>query len=219
MNSAVLAIETSHSQGSVALRTETEILFERSFVSGKSRNSDLFPVLEDALQVLSGIQLSDILVGTGPGSFNGTRVAIALAQAIGLARHCPAVGLSSFLALPSVREKAEVAVIGDARRATFYLQHAVSGRLRGETLLLKREELQDQLAKLSCPLVTNDDCQRMDFIAELSGEAPSANLLAAAWFEMSKAQQDVHRAKTLEPAYLRPPHIGKAKPRVPLTRN
>lgn len=212
MSECILAIETSSDTGSVALWKGREAVADESFSCGKSRNSELFPVLENVLRKAGG-DLDSIIVGVGPGSFNGTRVAIAVAQAIGLHHSCPVVGLMSFHGLPSVRAGGRLAIVGDARRRTFYYQEAGGGQLVGDVELLDQSALREKVRVFSGGVITNDDPERLGFIDQVSGEVPQARALISAWREMDEAGRSELLSATLEPAYLRPPYIGKAKAR------
>ena len=72
----------------------------------------------------AGVEVTEVsqwLVGTGPGSFSGIRVGIALLEGICLAGDMPLIGVPSSVALAleacrSSREPLEVAVLHDARR-------------------------------------------------------------------------------------------------------
>src|SRR5205085_7654003 len=78
----ILAIETSTSRGSVALLSAAGVLFESSFSAERGHSSALFAHLERALKIVKPDQ---IVVGLGPGSYSGVRVAIAAAIGLELA--------------------------------------------------------------------------------------------------------------------------------------
>jgi tRNA threonylcarbamoyl adenosine modification protein YeaZ len=63
----------------------------------------LLGLVESCLDELgvSREQLDRVAVGTGPGSFTGLRVGIALAQGLGLGLGCPVVGVPSLQAMAS----------------------------------------------------------------------------------------------------------------------
>ena len=67
--------------------------------------------------------LTGVASTTGPGSFTGLRIALSVAQGIGLARGIPVLGIPSLLALSlSAPPGRPVAVLLDARRGEAYFQ-------------------------------------------------------------------------------------------------
>ncbi|MBT8044912.1 MAG: tRNA (adenosine(37)-N6)-threonylcarbamoyltransferase complex dimerization subunit type 1 TsaB, partial [Verrucomicrobiae bacterium] len=101
---SILAIETSVPEASVALWSDGKWLYDESFTSDRNHNSMVFKPLAEALDILQGNDLAAVIVGTGPGSYSGTRTGIAAAQGLAIARNCPAVGLGSLAATPVARE-------------------------------------------------------------------------------------------------------------------
>src|SRR5688500_5266589 len=119
-DAARLFIESSTPRASLALLRGSEVLFEEAFTGDRSHNALLFAPLARALECLPyGEKLSGVVIGTGPGSYSGTRVGIAAGQGIALVHGCPAVGLSSLLAVPSAFGGNALA-IGDARRGAVW---------------------------------------------------------------------------------------------------
>ncbi len=131
-----LAIENSTSQGSLAVEApgrELEIFrFQGS--------AELGPVLHQALARVD--PLSEVIVGIGPGTYTGLRVAIA--SAIGLEW---SLGVKTF-GCPSVLGYAEqsYAVIGDARRSSFAVSVVRNGTLAEGPELIGKEEVSSFLA-------------------------------------------------------------------------
>src|SRR5439155_21842055 len=105
-----------------------------------------------------------IIVGLGPGSYAGTRIAISAAiglSAVGGTSSVPSQTLGRHGGRPSIEligypsicamecEEIEFAVIGDARRQSFFFARVESRELvEGPTLLTERA-LQDKLAGFS----------------------------------------------------------------------
>ena len=69
----ILALETSTSQASLAVWRDGEVVREWSFCSERSHNSLLFAPLREAWAVA---EPDLMVVGTGPGSYAGVRVAL-----------------------------------------------------------------------------------------------------------------------------------------------
>jgi tRNA threonylcarbamoyladenosine biosynthesis protein TsaB len=98
----------------------------------------LAPMIEEAsLTVAGGLAaLNRIVVTTGPGSFTGIRVGLAMARAMGLALGVPVVGVSTLAALaaPLLSEPRAgvIAAAIDARHGSAYFQlFEASGRPLG----------------------------------------------------------------------------------------
>lgn len=100
MSSAVLAIEMSQRQGSIALRAapDAEILTERVPPATDERD-ELMPAIA-ALVARAGLAPGDlavVAVSIGPGGFTGLRVAVATAKALAFATGARTVGVPSAL--------------------------------------------------------------------------------------------------------------------------
>jgi tRNA threonylcarbamoyladenosine biosynthesis protein TsaB len=126
----LLAIDLSTSHGSIAVLNDDAIVFEAAFQSERSHNAQVFAPLRDALTA-AGDALTGIVIGNGPGSYTGVRIAIAAAQGIALSRGVWCIGWSSLTA-PQIDAPTSYRVIGDARRQSFYLAQVENGRLLPE---------------------------------------------------------------------------------------
>ncbi|MEI6656816.1 MAG: tRNA (adenosine(37)-N6)-threonylcarbamoyltransferase complex dimerization subunit type 1 TsaB, partial [Verrucomicrobiota bacterium] len=115
-----LVLETSTPHASVARVAPDGGLEVREFWSNRNHNAMLFEPLRELLQVGGRKAIGLVLVGSGPGSYSGTRVGIAEAQGIALANGCPAVAVPSILTVPSAEGGACCMAIGDARRGTYW---------------------------------------------------------------------------------------------------
>lgn len=95
----LLAIDTSSARASVAL-FDGRVLAELTWLAGAGHTRQLLPRVQDLLATAgrSTRDLSAIGVALGPGSFNGLRVGIATAKAIGIALGLPIVGVETLRA-------------------------------------------------------------------------------------------------------------------------
>ena len=97
----VVALETSGTQGSVALLDETTVLFERRLPTGQRTARSLLPTLEAMLND-QGWRPADVeLVGatTGPGSFTGLRIGVVTAKTFAYATGAKLVGVHTLAAI------------------------------------------------------------------------------------------------------------------------
>ncbi len=198
-----LALDTSTTQGSVALLADGVLLLDESFSADRSHSATLFAVLEKARAVTD--QLDQIAVGLGPGSFAGVRIAIAAALGLELALGAKLVGIPSIAALSVAAE--EYLAIGDARRETFYFTHVVRGVCVAGPLLATAAELGERLSAASA-LPVFSSAEVPDFPAARIA-LPGAAILA----QLAAEDRGIVQRDDLEPIYLREPHITLPKAR------
>lgn len=126
----ILAFDASAPAGSAALVRDGVALLEKEFSNPRGRGGGLFAALEGILAGAGAIER--VVVGLGPGSYNGIRSALAAGWGIAAARSVPLGGCSSLLALA---EGAYLAA-GDARGGQYYFARVEDGRfLQGPELL------------------------------------------------------------------------------------
>lgn len=104
--SVLLALETSGPVGSVAVSSGSEVL-GRVFLGDRGGHAAaLIPAVEDALvqAELARDAITGVVVGAGPGSFTGVRVASAAAKGFAHALHVPLYGVSSLMAAALTEE-------------------------------------------------------------------------------------------------------------------
>ncbi|HEU0303595.1 MAG TPA: tRNA (adenosine(37)-N6)-threonylcarbamoyltransferase complex dimerization subunit type 1 TsaB [Gaiellaceae bacterium] len=111
----VLAFDTATHVATVALVENGRAVGERT--------TRAFRVLADAAELLAGLDaapadVESVVVGTGPGSFTGTRLGLALARGFALARGVPVAGVSTLDALAAGAPGA-LPVIDAGRREVF----------------------------------------------------------------------------------------------------
>jgi tRNA threonylcarbamoyl adenosine modification protein YeaZ len=136
----ILAIDTSCGAASVAIveggRAGPLAMMSRPMARG---HADALPLMvEEAMRGIDGgfPSLTRIAVATGPGSFTGIRIGLAMARAMGLALATPVVGVSTLAAfaapLLSEPRTGIIAATIDARHGSVYFQlFEASGRPLG----------------------------------------------------------------------------------------
>jgi tRNA threonylcarbamoyladenosine biosynthesis protein TsaB len=146
-----------------------------------------------------------IIVGLGPGSYAGTRIAISAAIGLQSASGTRLIGFPSICAIESAQ--ADYCVIGDARRKSFFFARVIGNELMEGPDLFGEEGLKSKLASLrnDQPVFCSESLSQF---SQAMVRYPSAQLLA-------QFAQDPNRnfsLPPLEPMYLREPYITMANP-------
>jgi len=122
----LLALDTSSDACSVALQSGEKIS-EQHVVEAKEHTRILIPMIRNLLQD-AGLQIGDldaIVLGNGPGSFIGMRIAASVAQGLAFASGLKIVPVSSMAAVAAevmdTHKANEVIVAQDARMNEAYL--------------------------------------------------------------------------------------------------
>ncbi len=124
--------------------------------------------------------LDAIFVGSGPGSYSGTRVGIAAAQGAALVAGCKAIAIPSILAVPEALSGDRCIAVGDARRGSFWISKISEGQM------VTDPELTDEIgldSAVSQALANGTKCFCLDAISdkEILTAKPSAAGLWEAW--------------------------------------
>lgn len=214
---ATLVIETSTPAGSLALAGRGSVV-KRTFGSDRSHNTGVFAPLEDLLRSTPDHGIERVLVGSGPGSYSGTRVGIATAQGVAIIHNCPVVAVPSILAIPSADDGAAVLVIGDARRGAYWTARVEGNRLTSEPAVTDAEGLADAVrtaVAAGSAVVAFEDALRFPLAPEsqagISVETPDAGRLWNAWLSNDPATRAAWESSPPQPLYLKPPHITASK--------
>jgi tRNA threonylcarbamoyladenosine biosynthesis protein TsaB len=120
----LLALDTSTRQSSVALCTEDELPGEYVWNAGTNHSVELLGHIQRMLaeNQLTIEQIDAVAVATGPGSFNGVRVALSTAKALAFALKKPLVGVSTLdsIAAQQRQWRAPVCAVLEAGRGELY---------------------------------------------------------------------------------------------------
>ena len=210
----ILAIETSTPDAGLAVfdTARGEVVWQREFTSDRAHNAAIFAPLDEALESYA---VDAVVVGTGPGSYSGVRVGIAVANGVSLARGVPCFGLPSLAALPAEEGAGDYRVIGDARRGEFFIVEVCGRELQGDAQMMTAEDLAKRLEDgeggLRIYTMEESVVGRFDG-AELL--RPSAGELARLAAGLSEKQRGDLAELALEPVYLRAPHITMPKRKI-----
>jgi tRNA threonylcarbamoyladenosine biosynthesis protein TsaB len=125
------AIDTSTVLGSVALFEDDELVVEDMHRVSNAHGESLLPMV-DALFRRIGWKPTDVTrwaVGIGPGSFTGTRIALATAKGIAIATGAELVGVTSLDALAlGLKGEAVVSLVA-AGKGEVFVQAVRDGRV------------------------------------------------------------------------------------------
>jgi tRNA threonylcarbamoyladenosine biosynthesis protein TsaB len=111
----ILAFDTATEVATSALVDDGEILGERTS-KAQTLLADLDALLRQASARAGDVDA--VAVGTGPGSFTGTRIGLAVARGLGLALDVPAAGVSTLDALAAGAPGATPVI--DAKRGEIF---------------------------------------------------------------------------------------------------
>ncbi|HEU0275915.1 MAG TPA: tRNA (adenosine(37)-N6)-threonylcarbamoyltransferase complex dimerization subunit type 1 TsaB [Candidatus Udaeobacter sp.] len=198
----ILGLELSTARGGMAWLDEDATDLTREWPNDR-KNSALF--FENLDEVTRKFGVPDtIIVGLGPGSYAGTRIAISAAIGLQISSGARLIGLPSISAIKCSAD--EYCVVGDARRHSFFFSRVRSNNLIENPALFSEAELKSKLAALevATPVFTSDSLPQFERAVV---RFPSALVLA-------RLAADPLRSfflPPLEPIYLREPHITMPK--------
>jgi len=222
-----LALDTSTSVGSVALGSDGEVHAEQRLAVQATRSEAVLPAVHSLLERCGreATDLRAVVVGGGPGSFTGVRIAASLAKGM---CHALSLDLYSYSSLAAVAvgvgREGHVCALFDARRGQVYAAgYRVDPARRSLVELFppRATALPDLLADLPVP---QEWCFAGDgvgpgeaLIREAGGRladrdhwAPSASALL--WLLASDPEAGrVADPKHWEPQYVRAPAAERAR--------
>jgi tRNA threonylcarbamoyl adenosine modification protein YeaZ len=212
----ILAIDTSCGAASVAIVEGGQLgpLAVMSRPMPRGHAESLAPMVEEAMRGVDGgfPSLARIAVATGPGSFTGIRVGLAMARAMGLALGLPVVGVSTLAAFaaPLLTEPRTgiIAAAIDARHGSVYFQlFEPSGRPLAPPRCDTPKECVRAigagpawLAGDAAALVAGE-AQRAGLPYDLDAARPAPDIVALAWLGLA-VDPAISPAR---PLYVKPP--------------
>jgi tRNA threonylcarbamoyladenosine biosynthesis protein TsaB len=197
----ILALELSSARGSLAWR-DGDLEWAREWPNDRKNSGEFFQNLAEVQKQFG--PPDRIVVGLGPGSYAGTRIAISAAIGLQLAARAELLGLSSLCAIAC--DAPEFAVVGDARRQSFFLARVRDRILSAAPDLQSEAELRSSLAVFDAhlPIFAVEALRQFEGVPV---RYPSAVILARLAAEENRA----FVLPPLEPMYLREPHITTPK--------
>jgi len=213
----ILALEFSSPQRSVAVVhnwTDAGPLCLGEAIETTARSTNALGLVEDALRQaqLDRTQIECLAIGLGPGSYNGMRLAIALAQGWQLARPVKLLGISSAECLAAQAQTegifGRVEVVIDAQRNEFYLAgYDLSPQARREIEPLRLASLADAQAR--------QQAGGLIIGPEVTKWFPGSRVLfprAATLGQLARDRTDFVAGESMQPIYLRETRFVKAPP-------
>jgi len=187
-----LVIDTSTSRTSVGLFDGAIPLFAGRHDGATEHGEALPRLVEGALDVASsaGREITEVVVGMGPGPFTGLRAGITFAKVFAHARKIPVAGVCSLDGIVSGVD-GEYIVATDARRKEIYWAKYHSGKRIGSPQV----SLPEVVKAMGLP-VYGEGAEKYGFEADIDLIYPHPLFLLA----VSEWADNVH-----EPMYLRKP--------------
>jgi tRNA threonylcarbamoyladenosine biosynthesis protein TsaB len=194
----ILALELSTARGSLAWLDEDGARLSRDWPNDRKNSAAFFENLADAMKKLG--PPDTIIVGLGPGSYAGTRIAISAAIGLQISSGARLIGFPSICAMESNAQ--EYSVIGDARRKSFFFARIRANNLVQGPTLFAELELKSKLEtiEIATPVFTSDSLPQFERAVV---RFPSGLVLA----RLAREPQRSFSLPPLEPIYLREPHI------------
>jgi len=198
----ILALELSTARGSLAWLDNDDLELTREWHNDRKNSAALFENLDAVTKKFGAPET--IIVGLGPGSYAGTRIAISAATGLEFSSGARLIGFPSICAMECNAH--EYCVIGDARRKSFFF-----ARIRGQELmegptLHSESEMKAKLETLepAMPIFSSELLRQFERAVV---RYPSALVLA----RVAQQPQRSFHFPPLEPIYLRDPHITMPK--------
>ncbi len=121
----ILAFDTSMAACSAAVSEDGRILARRHEAMAMGQAERLAPMIAEAMTEagIAFAELDRIAVTTGPGTFTGVRIGLAMARGFGVSLGIPVTGINSLAAIAINEASRDIPLIvtADARNNEFYL--------------------------------------------------------------------------------------------------
>jgi len=223
-----LAIDTSSNIVGIVLSHKGEMLASLTWQTRQNHTMELLPslvcLLQQAKVELDSIEA--IVVARGPGTFSGLRVGISTAKGLALTLNIPLISVNTleaeaypfaFTGLPlrpihkAGRQEIATALY---RQKDHQWQCLEAAHLATVETLWHRTKQKTLFCGEIPPDITEQLQQKLGrraIISQTSSVYRASFIATLAWQKLSKGEQD--DPVTLQPLYLRPPHITKPKER------
>jgi len=197
----ILALELSTARGSLAW-LDGNLKNAREWPNDRKNSAAFFQNLEAVTRKFASPEI--IIVGLGPGSYAGTRIAISAAIGLQLSSKARLIGFPSICAMEC--ETDEYCTIGDARRKSFFFARVRDRALAEGPTLYSEAEMKKKLDKTESTISI--------FCSESLPQFQRAVIRYPSAVVLGRLAQEAGRGfflPPLEPIYLREPHITMPK--------
>ena len=221
----IVAIDSSTDTASLALARGSKVLAQVSWRCGQNHSVELLPrltrLLSEAKASLKDTSL--VIVAKGPGSFNGLRVGLATAKGLAFSLSVPIIGISSLEMEAYGHAEAGLPVCpifnaGRGEIATALYQKTNSGwHTLAPEHISTVDALNDEIGEktLFCGEYVNTIARQLKAkLKEKAVIAPDQMRSAVSLIELAQPRinaGDYDDPTTLQPIYLRRPHITQHK--------
>lgn len=222
-----LSVDSSTAYAGLALSRDGQLLAEHTWRAERDHSRTLMPAIVRLLEE-HGAQPQDIgslAVATGPGSFNGLRVGLAVVKGLALALAVPVVGVSTLAvaAFPHVTSGLPVCAVQDAGRkelaaAIFQQRDAGFICLVEEQILspealvrrmVRRTFITGEVPDWAAAALRDGAGGRALFVTPALAVRRPAALAELGWQRLARGDYDDPAA--LQPLYLRRPSITQPR--------
>ena len=214
----ILALELSSAKGSIALLDGDKLKFDRDWPNDRKNSGPFFEHLREVQKQFG--KPDTIIVGLGPGSYVGTRIAISAAIGLsfggtgsvpsdekGRRGDRPSIRLVGYPSICAIeRDAPDYCVIGDARRNSFFYARVCDRDLAEGPDLMSEAELREKLAKLdrNMSILATEKLPQFE---QAQLRYPAAGILV----QLATDARRKFAEPPLKPMYLREPHITVPK--------
>lgn len=227
----LLLFDTATARATVCLARGSEVLAHAAR-EVTTHSEGLFALIDEVLRD-AGLGVGDLdalICGRGPGSFTGLRIGMATAKGLCMAARLPLYCVSTLVAPAEAaatlrgRERCVLSVL-DARRGEVFAALARDGRLNGEELVCRAEQLAERLGDLPGEAVVLAGDGALHYAELLSVAFPGSELAPPSCHQLDArhllpaglralAEDAAADLASVTPVYLRAPDIRQPKPKV-----
>jgi tRNA threonylcarbamoyl adenosine modification protein YeaZ len=197
----ILALELSTARGSLAW-LDGNLKNACEWPNDRKNSAAFFQNLKAVARKFGSPEI--IIVGLGPGSYAGTRIAISAAIGLKLSSNARLIGFPSICAMEC--DTHEYCTVGDARRKSFFFARVRDRALAEGPTLYSEAEMKKKLEKTESTIPI--------FCSESLPQFQRAVIRYPSAVVLGRVAQEAVRGfflPPLEPIYLREPHITMPK--------